>query len=123
MPILAKLSGCHSNLQLLGNLIQSKATLFYIAKYFAKNKLEVSMLLTTIAKARNYTLMHRSQANDRQKDPVKRRVQFWMERIINSLDGIQEISDTQAASALLGLRAVLCTDPLKIVPIKCENLY
>ena len=79
--------------------------------------------MTTIAKAQNYTLMHRSQADDRQKDPVKRRVQFWMERIINSLDGIQEISDTQAASGLLGLRAVLCTDPLKIVPTKESYNY
>ena len=37
---------------------------------------------------------------------------------MNSLDGMIEISDTQAAAALLGLQAVVCTDSKVLVPIK-----
>ena len=115
-PIFTSLTGAHSNLQFLGNEIQAKAALFYLAKYFAKNKIEISSFLTIVVRARKYIEQKQSEADD--NGTIKRKTQFWLQRILHSLDGMSEIADTQAAAALLGLEAVTCSEILTLIPIK-----
>jgi len=107
-PLLTAILGCNTNSLLLGSTEQSKGAAFYIGPYINKNKNplidSLDIVLESIEHARKYP----STADDTGTD--KRFVQYVMTRILNQLNALMEVSDTQAAASLLGLNAGLCSD-------------
>ena len=92
----------------LGSAVQAKGALFYIAKYMAKPNVSLGHCLTTL----NDSMEHVKEYPSRSKKDSgtdKRTVQHYITRTLNSLATQVEIADTQAAAALLGIRANVCT--------------
>ena len=106
--LLTSILGTNTNSSLLGGTEQSKGATFYVGPYTTKNKTELNESLDVVLEAIDHAHEYPSTADD--KDTDKRFVQYIMTRILNKLNSLQEISDTQAASALLGLNVGLCSE-------------
>jgi hypothetical protein len=102
-PLLTALLGCNTNLLFLGSKEQSRGALFYIGPYINKNGVEIIDALPLIAEAQNKALTYLSVAEDAGTD--KRTVQHTLHKTLNKLNSKMEVSDTQAAGALLDLDA------------------
>ena len=108
-PLLASLLGCNTNLLFLGAKEQSKGALFYIGPYINKNGVEViDSLPLLFYEAYKHAIQYPSVADDSVTD--KRFVQHVLTRVLNKMNSQIEVSDTQAAAALLGLSARLCSE-------------
>jgi hypothetical protein len=107
-PLLTSLLGCNTNLAFLGSKEQSKQALFYIGPYINKNGVKVVDALPLLAHAQNHALQYPSSADDAGTET--RLVQHIMTRVLNKLNSLMEISDTQAALALLGMGPTVCSD-------------
>jgi len=107
-PLLTSLLGCNTNLGFLGSKEQSKQALFYIGPYINKNGVKVIDALPLLAHAQHHALQHPSVADD--SETTKRQVQYIVTRVLNKLNSLMEISDTQAALALLGMGPTVCSD-------------
>ena len=107
-PLLTALLGCNTNLSFLGSKEQSKQALFYIGPYINKNGVKVLDALPLLAHAQNHALQYPSSADDAGTDT--RLVQHIMTRVLNKLNSLMEVSDTQAALALLGMGPTVCSD-------------
>ena len=101
-PVLAAVMQCNTNAIFLGSSEQAKSVLFYLAKYFTKDHVAPSATLGIIADAFKYVQKHKSVAADAETEPDRRRMMLFLVRIINRMGGVIEVSDTQAASYLLG---------------------
>lgn len=121
-PLLDELVGGHNNVQLLGNTVQSKAALFYLTKYLAKDKTMLATFLITLEKARRYVIEGRYMSQEDRRGESMRFMRQWMIRALNSMDGMEEVADTQAAAAILGIGAVVSSDKFALVPVReCIN--
>ena len=107
-PLLTALLGCNTNLQLLGSKEQSKLALFYIGPYINKNGVKLTDALPLLRHAQDHAMQYPSSAED--ADTSKRLVQFIVSRVLNKMNSSMEISDTQAALALLGMGASICSE-------------
>jgi hypothetical protein len=107
-PLLTSLLGCNTNLAFLGSKEQSKQALFYIGPYINKNGVKVVDALPLLAHAQNHALQYPSSADNAGTDT--RLVQHIVTRVLNKLNSLMEISDTQAALALLGMGPTVCSD-------------
>ena len=107
-PLLTALLGCNTNLLFLGAKEQSRGALFYIGPYINKNGVEVIDALPLILRAQEDVLLNPSVADDTGTD--KRHVQHALTRTLNKLNSQMEVSDTQAAGALLGLDARITSE-------------
>jgi len=107
-PLLTALLGCNTNLLFLGAKEQSRGALFYIGPYINKNGVEVIDALPLILRAQEDVLLNPSVADDTGTD--KRHVQHTLTRTLNKLNAQMEVSDTQAAGALLGLDARMTSE-------------
>ena len=75
---------------------------------YKKNKTDLTESLDIVLEATEHARKYPSVAED--KDTNKRFVQYVMTRILNQLNSLQEIPDTMAAAALLGLNVGLCSE-------------
>jgi hypothetical protein len=99
-PLLTTLFGCNTNaLLFLGAKEQSRGALFYIGPYINKNGVGLIDALPLLLKAQEDVLLHPSVAED--SGTQKRNVQHTLTRTLNKLNSQMEVSDTQAAGALL----------------------
>lgn len=106
--LLSALMGCNTNSMFLGSREQSKGALFYIGPYICKNLVEVVDAFDLLLEAQDYAKKYPSTADD--ANTKKRFVQYVMTRVLNKLNSLMEVSDTQAAAALLGMNAGICSD-------------
>ena len=106
--VLTALLGCNTNSILLGLQEQSKAASFYLGPYVTKNLVPLLICIEFNIEAQDHVQKFPSTAEDSGTD--KRQVQYIMTRILNKLNSLMEISDTQAAAALFGLNANLCSE-------------
>ena len=107
-PLLTSLLGCNTNLLFLGAKEQSKGALFYIGPYINKNGVQVIDALSLLVQAQEHALRYPSVAEDSGSE--SRFVRHVLSRVLNKMNSLMEISDTQAASALLGWRASICSE-------------
>ena len=115
-PLLSALLGCNTNLQLLGSKEQSKMALFYIGPYINKNGVKLTDALPLLKHAQDHALHYPSVADD--AETPKRLVQFIMTKVLNKMNASMEISDTQAALALLGMGATVCSESFTYYDLK-----
>jgi len=107
-PLLTALLGCNTNASFLGAKEQSRGALFYIGPYINKDGVAVIDALPLMLKAHEDVLLHPSVADD--SGTNKRHVQHTLTRTLNKLNSQMEVSDTQAAGALLGLDARITSE-------------
>ena len=107
-PLLTSLLGCNTNLLFLGAKEQSRGALFYIGPYINKNGVEIIDALPLMVSAQEEVLLFPSVAED--SDTTKRTVQHVLTRTLNKLNSQMEISDTQAAGALMCLSARMTSE-------------
>jgi hypothetical protein len=120
-PLLTALLGCNTNLAFLGSKEQSKQALFYIGPYINKNGVKVVDALPLLAHAQNHALQYPSSADDAGTDT--RLVQHIMTRVLNKLNSLMEISDTQAALALLGMGPTVCSDTFSYYDLRSTKNF
>ena len=106
--LLTALLGCNTNALFLGAKEQSRGALFYIGPYINKNGVDLIDALPLMLKAQEDVLLRPSVAED--SGTQKRHVQHTLTRTLNMLNSQMEVSDTQAAGALLGLDARITTE-------------
>ena len=106
--VITTVLGCNTSIQFLGNQEQSKNTLFYLVPYLTKDNVSLSNCISVIKKAYDDVTTRPSKAADTGTD--LRFAKHMNMRILNMLDTKMEISDTQAAAALLGMEAQVVTD-------------
>lgn len=106
--LMAALMGCNTNSLFLGSKEQSKGALFYIGPYICKNLVEVIDSFDLLLEAQEHARKYPSTAED--STTKKRFVQYVITRVLNKLNSLIEVSDTQAAAALLGMNAGVCSD-------------
>lgn len=98
---------CNSAAYILGGQEQAKAVLFYLLKYITKDSVELTSTISVLSEAQKHIEKHPSQAID--NDTNTRYGKYFLERIVNNLCGMMEVSDTQAASALIDMPSTLTT--------------
>jgi len=95
----------------LGSAEQGKSALFYIASYIAKNKVALEQCLTVLNKAISHVNKYPSKYTPEQGKTVKHgTVKHILERTLNQLNLLMEISEYQAAAALLDLPTEISSD-------------
>ena len=112
---ITSLTGCNTAVMMLGNAMQSKSALFYLSDYFAKNKVELSHVLSTLEESRRHIDSHPSLADD--TGSTTRTVQHWLTRTANSLTSASEVADTQAVAALLNGTVEFTSECFRLVGI------
>ena len=106
--LLTALMSCNTNSLFLGSREQSKGALFYIGPYICKNGVQIIDSFDLLLEAQDYAKQYPSTAEDSSTD--KRFVQHVLTRLLNKMNSLMEVSDTQAAAALLGMDAGMCSD-------------
>lgn len=119
--ILTALLGCNTNSILLGSTEQSKGATFYIGPYIDKNKNPLIESLDIVLKAMDLARKYPSVADD--SDTPRRITQLIMTKILNQLNNLMEVSDTQAAAGLLGISAGMCSDKFVVYDANCHNNF
>ena len=77
-----------------------------------KNLVEIIDAFDLLLEAQDYAEKYPSKAEDSPTN--KRFVQFVMTRLLNKMNSLMEVSDTQAAAALLGMNAGICSEIFRV---------
>ena len=86
-----------------------------------KNLVELIDSFDILLEAQDYAERHPSTAEDSSTD--KRFVQYVMTRVLNKMNSLMEVSDTQAAAALLGMEAGMCSEIFWVYDSKSHMNY
>ena len=82
----------------------------FAGPYMNKNLVEIIDAFDLLLEAQDYAETYPSTAEDASIN--KRFVQHVLTQVINKMNSLMEVSDTQAAAALLGMKAGICSDNL-----------
>jgi hypothetical protein len=107
-PILTVCTESNTVAYYLGSEQQCNNTILYIAPYCSKNKTDLEVCLSVLKQARINIETYPSTAED--KNSTNRIAKHFVQYVLNRMDTLQEISDTQAAAALLGIQLGVSTD-------------
>ena len=103
-PILSMCSASHNACLLLGSLEQGNASLFYVANYIGKNKIALEQCLTVLDKAHQHIQEHPSKASQGPAGGTAlRAAMHLLERTLNKVNLLMEVTDYQIAASLLEL--------------------
>ena len=100
--------GCNTAVVPLGSSEQAKAVCFYLLKYITKDPTALEVSRVVIHQAILHMAKHPSRAEDVGQDT--RNAKHLLQRMLNSVQGAQEISAQMAATALLGEPACFSSD-------------
>lgn len=98
--ILAALLGCNTNASPLGSRAQAICAMYYLAGYLSKNPVKPHHWASCIAAARKAASRMTSKADD--AGTSLRNCIFLLQKVLNRLNAMGEVSDTQSAMLLLG---------------------
>ena len=97
--LLAAVLGCNTNVAALGSKAQAICAMYYIAGYLSKNPVKPHHWVSCIAAARKSAASSTSTAKD--SGTKLRNTVFLLQKVLNKLNALGEVSDTQAAMLLL----------------------
>ena len=120
-PVLTQCLGCNTAAILLGSEEQARAALFYLVKYMNKDSVPLGNSLPVIRQALLHVNRYPSRAADADTD--SRTGKYFLERIVNGFTGLAEISDTQSAACLLGMKSYVSTESHWFMYIKGAEAY
>lgn len=107
---------CNTAAYILGSTEQAKSVLYYLVDYMTKNPVKLHNILSVIGEARVHNAKYPSTAPD--KDTQQRRAMYLLQRVLNRLTGMTEVSSQQAAAYLLGMPSAITTTPFRYVFVK-----
>ena len=112
-PVLTAAIRCHSAVVPLGGSTESRLASLYLVPYLNKNKRQLVHVLSVAHQSfsdviRYPSLFHR--ADETAEESISRTVQHFLTRLLNKLNVIMEVSDVQAASALLGFKVAVTSE-------------
>jgi hypothetical protein len=120
-PTLTAILGCHTNALLLGSSEQSKVAAHYVGPYVDKYKTDLVEALDIVYESMEHVKVHPSIAQD--TGSTTRYAQHTLTRILNKLGSLREISDVQAAAALLKLKVSVCSEFFTVLDTEaCINM-
>ena len=109
--ILAALLGCNTNVSPLGGNVQAINALFYLTGYLSKNPVQPTSWITCIIAALKSTFRTKSVAED--VGTPSRNAKFFLQKVLNRLNALAEITDPQAAMLVLGHTSFQCSHRFK----------
>lgn len=89
---------CNTNHQLLETEEQARSAGFYSVKYYGKDLVKSNIILSVLHMMDNQRESKAKDAGTEQRDAM-----FWLTRALNNYSSMCEFSDTQVASALMGI--------------------
>ena len=104
---MAALLGCNTNVSPLGGNVQAINALFYLTGYLSKNPVKPTSWVTCIIAALKSSFRWKSEAED--TGTASRNAKFFLQKVLNRLNALAEITDTQAAMLLLGFKSFRCS--------------
>ena len=104
---LAALLGCNTNVSPLGGTVQAINALFYLTGYLSKNPVKPTSWITCIIASLKSVYRTKSVAED--EGTPSRNAKFFLQKVLNRLNALAEITDTQAAMILLGHKSFQCS--------------
>ena len=113
--ILSSLMRCNTAVYSMTSLEASISITMYLTTYFTKKKAPIQQMLSTLCHARRHIEVHQSTAED--SGTTKRTLLHFLQRVLNSMDVTQEISDTQVAFSLCGGKSYFSSDIFSYVDI------
>ena len=97
--LLAAVLGCNTNVAALGSKAQAICAMYYLAGYLSKNPIKPHHWVSCIEAARKSASSSTSIAKD--SGTKLRNAVFLLQKVLNKLNALGEVSDTQAAMLLL----------------------
>ena len=97
----------------LGSSEQGKSALFYIAYYIAKSKVAFEQCFSVLNHAMEHVSKHPSTILNKvenEDEKTWRNTTHILQRTLNKLNLLMEVSDYQAAAALIGLPTEIVSD-------------
>ena len=88
---------CNTAQQFLGTEEQARSAGFYACKYCGKDPVKMNVIVPVL-----HMMDKRRESKAEEKSDL-RDTQFWLTRALNNFSSMCEFSDTQVASALMGL--------------------
>ena len=104
---MAALLGCNTNVSVLGGSAQALNALFYLIGYLSKNPVKPNAWTTCVAAALQNSQHNESVAED--KGTATRNAKFILQKVLNRLNALAEMNDTQLSMLLLGFASFKCS--------------
>ena len=104
---MAALLGCNTNVSVLGGTAQALNALFYLVGYLSKNPVKPNAWTTCVAAALQSSQHNESVAED--KGTATRNAKFILQKVLNRLNALAEMNDTQLSMLLLGFASFKCS--------------
>ncbi len=112
---------CNTNAIALGSLISAANAMFYLAGYLSKNPIKPAHWVTCVTAGRKAAVKFGSKAED--AGTVHRNALFLLQKILNRLNALGEVADTQGSMLLLGQPSWQSSHPFQFCFVKPAVQY
>ena len=107
-PILTYCTGSHNNASYLGSMSQAKSAVYYIIPYQGKTKFDFKQCLPILHQVVGDVSCGRVETKStKDTGTLGRTTKLILERTLNKMDDLMEISDWQATAGLLALPSAI----------------
>ena len=115
------LLGCNTDASMLGSDSQAKLALCYILIYMTKPPAQLTKTISLVLHAREQVDLHPSQAKDTGTET--RTAMYFLNKVLNDLSGLIEISAQMALACLLGMPSDTCTHDFQLLFVDAALRY
>ena len=112
---------CNTNAIALGSSTSAANAMFYLAGYLSKNPIKPAHWVTCITAGRKAAVRCGSKAED--AGTCERNALFLLQKILNRLNALGEISDTQGSMLLLGHPSWVSSHPFQFCFVRPAVQY
>ena len=119
--VVSALLACNTDVSLLGSDSQAKLALCYILICLMKSPAPLAKTISLVLNAREKIEIHPSQAKD--SGSQQRTAMYFLNKVLNDIVGLVEISAQMAIACLLGMPAETCTHEMKLLFVDAALRY
>ena len=119
--IASALLGCNTDASMLGSDSQAKLALCYILIYMTKPQAQLTKSISLVLHAREQVDLYPSQAED--SGTEIRTAIYFLNKVLNDLSGLIEISSQMTLACLLGMPSETCTHEFQLLFIDAAFRY
>ena len=119
--VVSALLACNTDVSLLGSDSQAKLALCYILIYLTKSPAPLAKTISLVLNAREQIEIHPSQAKD--SGSQQRTAMYFLNKVLNDIVGLVEISAQMAIACLLGMPAETCTHEMQLLFVDAALRY
>lgn len=119
--VASALLGCNTDASFLGSDSQAKLALCYILVYMVKSSAPLAKSIALIWNARTEIEKHPSVAKD--SGTPQRTAMHLLNKLLNDVSGLQEISAQTAAACILGMPSSTCTHEFHLLFVDAALKY